>query len=73
MITAAQIRMAQSALNWSTTRLAQESGVHRNTIHRAARGEATKGSVALLQHTFERAGVAFTNGDEPGVKLRREG
>jgi len=71
MITAAQLRMAQSALDWSTAHLSQESGVHRNTINRAMKGEASRGTLAILQKTFEQAGVEFTNGDEPGVKLRK--
>jgi hypothetical protein len=33
----------------------------------------TRATLTVLQQAFERAGVEFTNDDEPGVKLRRKG
>jgi hypothetical protein len=30
-----------------------------------------RASLAAIQRAFEDAGVVFTNGDEPGVKLRK--
>jgi transcriptional regulator with XRE-family HTH domain len=64
--------MARAALNWSLADLAEASGVHRNTISNFEIGKygGTPDSLDALQRALEAAGVVFTNGDEPGVKLR---
>jgi transcriptional regulator with XRE-family HTH domain len=59
-------------MNWTVRQLAERSGVHRNTITRIEAGEAKHGpTIAAVVHALEQAGVAFTNGDEPGVKLKK--
>jgi transcriptional regulator with XRE-family HTH domain len=69
----AQVRMARAALNWSLQRLADASGVHRNTISNFETekyaGDPEK--LAAVQRALEVAGVEFTNGDQPGVRLRK--
>jgi len=71
MVTPVQIKMARAALGWSTRDLARHAEVHHNTVARIERGEtATKGTLLLLKTTLESAGVEFTNGDAPGVRLR---
>jgi transcriptional regulator with XRE-family HTH domain len=70
-----QMRAARAALNWSLERLAEASGVHRNTISnfetRKYDGEPDK--LAAVKRTLESAGVIFIeeNGEAAGIRLRR--
>ena len=68
----AQVRMARAALNWSLQQLADASGVHRNTISNYELGKyaGEPATLIAIRRALERAGVEFTTGDEPGVKLR---
>jgi transcriptional regulator with XRE-family HTH domain len=60
-------------VSWTVRQLAERSGVHRNTITRIEASEAKHGpTIAAVVHALEAAGVAFTNGDEPGVKLKKK-
>ena len=74
MITGAQIRAARELLGWPPSRLAQRAKVHSVIVRRAESvdGESpvTVYQAALIRDTLERFGVEFTNGDEPGVKLK---
>jgi predicted transcriptional regulator len=73
MITPAQSRAARGLLDWSQQRLADAAQVGVVTIHQFEGGitEPRKATLAAIIRAFEAAGVAFTNGDEPGVKLRK--
>jgi transcriptional regulator with XRE-family HTH domain len=63
--------MARAALDWSVRDLAAKAAVHRNTITRLeAGGQGEPRTIDALRSAFEAAGVEFTNGNEPGVKLR---
>jgi transcriptional regulator with XRE-family HTH domain len=70
-----QMRAARAALNWSLERLAEASGVHRNTISnfetRRYVGEPEK--LAAVKRALEDAGAIFIeeNGDAAGAGLRR--
>ncbi len=70
-----QMRAARAALNWSLERLAEVSGVHRNTLSnfetRKYLGEPEK--VAAVKRVLEAAGIIFAqdNGVATGVWLRR--
>jgi transcriptional regulator with XRE-family HTH domain len=70
-----QMRAARAALNWSLDRLAEASGVHRNTLSnfetRKYHGEPDK--VAAVRCTLEAAGVIFADegGAAAGASLRR--
>jgi transcriptional regulator with XRE-family HTH domain len=71
-ITPAQCRAARKLLGWSRFDLARESGVAAMVIAAAERGlriphEATAGA---LRRVLEAAGVEFTNGKHPGVRMR---
>ena len=68
MITGAQIRQAHELLGWPPTRLAQRA----NAAGRERRGRApvTVYQAALIRDALERFGIEFTDGDEPGVKLK---
>jgi len=74
-MTSAQMRAARAMLDWSQARLADESGVSVETIKRLERMdgalEATKvATLDAIRKALIAGGVEFTNGDEPGVKLR---
>jgi hypothetical protein len=75
VITSELIRAARALLRWEQRHLAEASSVSLPTIKRL---EAKPGilvahssTVAALRGAFEAAGVEFTNGDQPGVRLRR--
>ncbi|WP_113891114.1 helix-turn-helix domain-containing protein [Roseiarcus fermentans] len=72
-ISAAQLRAARGLLGWSQTELALAAKIGRATIadfESGKRGPYAR-TLDVLRSTLEGAGVEFTNGGEPGVKLRR--
>lgn len=72
---AVQCRMARAALKWSTQNLANAAGVGVNTVNRFEDGQdARVSSVDKMRAALESAGVIFidSNGDGPGVRLRKE-
>ena len=70
-----QLKMARSALGWSTQKLSEESHVSSRTLNRMETTEgfaaATKANLSLVQSTFERAGIEFVGSADkgPGVRL----
>ena len=75
MITGAQIKAARELLGWTRFMLSQRANLHVAIIERAE--EIAPGAPpitayqrALLRSALEAAGVEFTNGQEPGVRLR---
>jgi transcriptional regulator with XRE-family HTH domain len=73
----AQIRAARALLNWSQSVLAERTELSVETIKRLERMkgtlDATKVStLSAITGAFAQAGVEFTNGDAPGVKLRKK-
>ena len=73
-ITVRQVKAARALLGWSQHDLARKSGISEPTI---ARLEAVDGHVggrertaAKIKQTLEAAGIEFTNGNSPGVKIR---
>lgn len=72
-VTSAQIRAARGLLKWTVRDLADKSGVHRNTITKMEADQARHGpTIAAVVRALEVAGVEFTNGDAPGVRLRKK-
>jgi len=75
-ITSELIRAARALLRWEQRDLAQASGVPLPTIKRVevAPGilAAHSSTVTALRRAFESAGVEFTNGSGPGVRLRAD-
>jgi DNA-binding XRE family transcriptional regulator len=68
---AAQCRMARAALGFTVRELAEKAGVSHDTIVRIEAGGTLKDStVAKVRATFEAAGVEFTDGNQPGVKIK---
>ena len=70
-----QIKMARSALGWSTQKLSEESEVSSRTLNRMETSEgfsaATKANLSMVQRTFEEAGIEFIGSanEGPGVRL----
>jgi len=72
--TSEQLRAARSLLDWTVRELAGQAGVHRNTITRAETAATAPGhAIAKVVRSLEAAGIEFTAGGEPGVKLRKDG
>ncbi|UPT62207.1 MAG: helix-turn-helix transcriptional regulator [Hyphomonadaceae bacterium JAD_PAG50586_4] len=74
-VIAAQLRAARALLNWSQTRLAETAGLSVETIKRLERMDGpleatTVATIDAITRALGSAGVEFTNGDEPGVKLK---
>jgi transcriptional regulator with XRE-family HTH domain len=72
-MTPAQSRAARGLIGWSQSELAEHSNLSESTIRDFEKGRRlpTPNNVAGIQHAMERAGVEFTNGDQPGVRLRK--
>ncbi len=74
-LTSELVRAARAILRWDQRRLAESSSVSLATIKRL---EAQPGTlianavtVIAIRHALEAAGVEFTNGEQPGVRLRK--
>jgi transcriptional regulator with XRE-family HTH domain len=70
-ITGAQVRAARQLLGWSQSRLAGEVGVSTSNIAKLEGGNHTVSvlTVSTIRRVLTEAGVEFTSGAEPGVKL----
>jgi hypothetical protein len=73
VINGAQMRAARALLRWSADDLAKHAKLGVATVRRA---EATDGPPSIteangeaVRTALEKAGVEFTNSDQPGVKL----
>src|SRR5580700_10269905 len=67
-----QCRMARAALGLGVRELAAAAKVAIDTVARCERGDELKErTVDALQYALEAAGVEFTNGDQPGVRLTK--
>jgi transcriptional regulator with XRE-family HTH domain len=67
-----QCRMARAALSLGVRELAGLAKVSIDTVARFERGEELKErTIDALSRALEAAGVEFTNGDQPGVRLSK--
>ena len=73
-ITPSQCRGARAMLGMDQARLAELALINRNTVMDFESGKRTptRANVQAIQDALERAGVEFTNGDQPGVRLRKK-
>jgi transcriptional regulator with XRE-family HTH domain len=72
IMTPAQCRAARALLDWSQQRLADTALLGVSTIFDFERERRIVSAEAIgkMRAGLEAAGVTFTNGGEPGVKLR---
>ena len=72
-----QIKAARALLAWSQEELAEKSGVSSPTVKRLESSDGTLGgraeTAAKLIRALEAGGVEFTNGGQPGVKIKGTG
>jgi transcriptional regulator with XRE-family HTH domain len=68
----AQCRAARALLDWSQSRLAEASKVATKTLADFERGKRVPYDRTLedVRSALEAAGVEFTNGGQPGVRMR---
>ncbi len=74
MITAEQIKAARMLAKWGQKELAAASGLSLPTIQRMETlgpGRSSAENVSRVTSALEAAGVEFTDGDAPGVRLRK--
>ena len=65
--------MARAATGLGVRELATAAQVSADTVVRLERGDVLKPrTVEAIRVALESAGVEFTDGDEPGVKLRKQ-
>jgi transcriptional regulator with XRE-family HTH domain len=74
-ITPAQCRMARAAVDMGVRQLAAAAGVSAMTVTRFENGRSRgyDDTREKLQRALESAGVEFTNGDQPGVRMKKSG
>jgi len=77
LLTGEQIRAARAMLRWEQSDLAAASKLSVETIKRleAQDGPLTSGrasTVAAVERAFGKAGIEFTNGGQPGVRLKKK-
>jgi transcriptional regulator with XRE-family HTH domain len=70
-ISAAQCRGARAMLGMTQQELAEQSGVSPRAIadFEAENRKPIRATLAALQRALEDAGVEFTNGGQPGLRL----
>jgi transcriptional regulator with XRE-family HTH domain len=73
VITGAQIRKARELLGWSRDRLAPRAGTNTNWLGLIESGkrELRPGEGERFLAALESAGIEFTDGEAPGVRLKR--
>ncbi len=69
------VKAARALLDWSQDDLAKASGVSSPTIGRLEAEDGELGGRAetgeKLRRALEKAGIEFTNGNAPGVRLKK--
>lgn len=68
-----QFRAARGLLGWSQTDLAKAARLSLPTVKRfetGAKAPVSAGAIATMRQAIEAAGVEFTNGSRPGVRLK---
>jgi len=73
-ITPAQCRAARGLVDMDQAVLAEGAMVSRNVIIDFEKGRRVpnRNNLSAIQRVLEEAGVEFTNGDAPGVRLRKK-
>jgi transcriptional regulator with XRE-family HTH domain len=70
-MTPAQCRAARALLDWNQDKLAEAAQVSVVTVRNYENGKITphRATLDVMRRALEAAGVEFTNGDRPGVRL----
>jgi len=73
-MTSAQCRAARALLDLTQPQLAAAANLGLSTVvdFERSRRAVSQDAVAAIRRAFEDAGVEFTNGSEPGVKLKTQ-
>ncbi|PXW55558.1 hypothetical protein BY998_11842 [Methylobacterium sp. B4] len=73
-MTAAQCRGARGLLGWSAADLAGRSGLDEGFVQtfESGTGDPASGRIEALRSTLMRAGIVFTDGATPGVRLSEQ-
>ncbi len=68
-----QSRAGRGLLDWSQTELGARANLSESTIRDFEKGRRvpTANNLAAIRRALESAGVEFTNGEQPGVRLRK--
>jgi len=74
-MTPAQSRAARALLDWTQPKLAKSASLGISTVvdFERARRSVSAEAIAAIRAALESAGVEFTNGNAPGVKLHKAG
>jgi transcriptional regulator with XRE-family HTH domain len=74
MLKPEQIRGARAMLGLTQAEVAKRAGISTTGLNNIERGasDPKASTLTAVQHVLEAAGIEFTNGGEPGVKLRRK-
>ena len=70
-ITHKQARAARLLLGWKQRDAAQKVASATPVVSQAERGRFSDTTAARLRAAYEAAGVEFTNGGQPGVRMRK--
>src|SRR5256886_16610985 len=75
-ITGGEMRAARALVRWSAEDLAREAMVGVATVRRAEASDGpvqmTAANAAAVTRALESVGIELTNGDAPGVRIRRD-
>jgi transcriptional regulator with XRE-family HTH domain len=73
-MTPAQCRAARALLDMTQPQLAEAAGLGLSTVvdYERTRRNVSPDAVGAIRSALEAAGVEFTNGDQPGVRLKRQ-
>lgn len=73
-ISSAQCRAARGLIAMDQAVLAEGASVSRNVVIDFEKGRRTptRNNLAAIQRVLEAAGIEFTNGNRPGVRLKEK-
>jgi len=73
-MTPKQFKMAKAALGLSNPELAEETGLHRNTLNKIDKGDSKESTVQHVRLVLEARGIQFLDTGEvaagPGVAVK---
>ena len=74
VLSAGQCRAARAFIGLSQDDLARQARVGLSTVRNFEAGRSTPyvNNLLAIQRTLEAAGVEFTNGDQPGVRMAKD-